>query len=470
MIKEKKIKLKIKNKKQLYSLNNKLFNVGDDIEIKPSDLPKGSHIEITAICENCKAEKKTQFNTYYRITKGLEDGYYCNNKECINIKRKLSINKKYNVDNVFQIDKIKEKIKETNLERYGVINPQQNKTIKRKTEETNITRYGTKNPFQSNLIKEKIKETNLERHGVEYPQQSAEIRSKYPSLHKPSKKESQFLVFIKENYKGEIKTNLMNIIKGYELDIYLPELGLAFEFNGLYWHSEIYKDNKYHKMKSDLCEEQEIQLIHIYEDIWKYKKDIIESMILNKLNRSSNKIYARKTEIREIKNNNLIRKFLNENHIQGFVGSSFKLGLFYDDELVSIMTFGKLRKFMGNKSEDGNYEMLRFCNKKNTNVIGGASKLFKYFMKVYTPNSVISYADRSYSNGNLYTQLKFNKINNTRPNYYYIINNKRHHRFNFRKDILVKEGFDINKSEHQIMLERKIYRIYDSGSIKFEYN
>jgi len=277
------------------------------------------------------------------------------------------------------------------------------------------------------------------------------------------------LDFIIEFYDGEIIKNSKRIIKGYELDIYLPELNLAFEFNGIYWHSEIYRNNNYHKMKSDLCIFNDIQLIHIYDDIWKNKKEIIKSMILNKLGKSSERIYARKTEVIEILDNKLVRTFLNENHIQGFVGSSIKLGLFYDNELVSLMTFGKMRKIMNSKSNKGEYEMLRFCNKLNTNVIGGASKLFKYFIRNYDIQKIISYADRSYSSGNLYNQLGFEKKHNTRPNYYYIINNKREHRFKYRKDILVKQGYDSNKSEHEIMLDRKKYRIYDSGSIKFEY-
>jgi len=131
---------------------------------------------------------------------------------------------------------------------------------------------------------------------------------------------------------------------------------------------------------------------------------------------------------------------------------------------VSLMTFGK-RKFLNNN----NIEIIRFCNKLNTNVVGGASKLFNYFIKKYDFDKIITYADKSYSIGNLYKNMGFKEINHTKPNYYYINNRIRKHRFNFRKDILIKQGFEKNKTEHEIMLEREIYRIYDSGSIKFEY-
>ena len=131
------------------------------------------------------------------------------------------------------------------------------------------------------------------------------------------------------------------------------------------------------------------------------------------------------------------------------------------------MTFGKQRKNMGNKSEENTYELLRFCNKLNTSVIGGASKLFKYFIDNYKPEEIITYADRSWSQGNLYRKLGFDFIYETQPNYYYVVDGIRKNRFNFRKDILIKDGFDPNKTEREIMLERKIYRIYDSGQLKF---
>ena len=286
-----------------------------------------------------------------------------------------------------------------------------------------------------------------------------------------SDKENKLLNFIKENYDNQIIINSKNIINPYELDIYLPDLKLSFEFNGIYWHSELYKTNDYHNIKTNLCLEQGIQLIHIYEDDWEFKQEIVKSLILNKLNKTKNKIYARKTEVKEITDNKIIKEFLFNNHIQGNVNSSIKIGLFNENELVSLMTFGKFRKPLNSKSLNNNeYEMLRFCNKLNTNVIGGASKLFKYFIRKYNPVKIISYADRSYSNGNLYKQLGFQLQHITEPNYYYVIGHKKYNRFNFRKDILVKQGFDKNKSEHEIMLERKIYRIFNSGNYKFIYN
>jgi hypothetical protein len=131
------------------------------------------------------------------------------------------------------------------------------------------------------------------------------------------------------------------------------------------------------------------------------------------------------------------------------------------------MTLGLLRKSMGATNVDGSYELLRFCNKLNTNVIGGADKLLKHFIKTYKPIEIISYADKRWSKGDLYEKLGFKFIHDSKPNYWYLIGNNREYRFKYRKDILVKEGYDPSKTEHQIMLGRGIYRIYDCGNKKY---
>jgi hypothetical protein len=270
--------------------------------------------------------------------------------------------------------------------------------------------------------------------------------------------------FISENYAGDILALDKTIISPLELDIYLPALKLAFEFNGIYWHNEIYKDNNYHLNKTEECEKLGIQLIHVYEDDWTYKREIVKSIILNKLNKIKKNIYSIKCEIKEV-NNKLYRGFIDKNHIQGYINSKIKIGLFYENELVSIMTFGNLK--VSKKIDKKEYELLRFCNKLNIKIIGGASKLFKYFVNNYKPNKIIAFADRSWSEGNLYKKLRFNFICKTSPNYFYIVDGLRHNKFNFKKNKLVKEGYDSNKTEHEIMLERKIYRIYNSGNLKF---
>ena len=260
-----------------------------------------------------------------------------------------------------------------------------------------------------------------------------------------------------------------DILNGREIDIYIPSLKLGIEYDGLRWHSEIFnKGANYHLSKTEECERQGIRLIHIFEDEWQYKRDIVKSRLLNLIGKTPDKIYARKCAIKEV-DSHTASKFLNENHIQGTCNSSYRYGLYYNDELVSIMTFGKLRKNLGSTDKDGYYELLRFCNKLNTAVVGGASKLFKHFLKENKPTNVISYADRRWSNGGLYEKLGFTLNHKSKPSYFYVVNDKRENRFKYRKDVLVKEGYDSSKTEHQIMLERGIYRIYDCGCLVYEY-
>jgi hypothetical protein len=272
-------------------------------------------------------------------------------------------------------------------------------------------------------------------------------------------KENELYKFILSIYGGEI---IQSYRDGLEIDIYLPELKIGFEFNGLYWHSEKYKDKNSHFDKTEYFRKVDIRIIHIWEDDWDNKSNIIRSQIRNWIGLSEKRIFARKCEIEEIIDNKIIRNFLNENHIQGYLNSKIKIGLYHDGELVSIMVFDQ---FEGRKKmKDGEWNLARFCNQINTNVIGGSSKLLKYFIKKYTPYRIISYADRDWSLGSLYDTLGFDKIYDTKPDYKYIINNKRVHKSRFRKSLL-----DTDLTESQKMKKNDILKIWDCGKIKYEF-
>ena len=306
------------------------------------------------------------------------------------------------------------------------------------------------------------------------------IFSQSPNNHISKKQDCPKCALKYDKTEGDIKefikslnlnfiSNSKKIIPPLELDIYIPSHNIAIEFNGLYWHSELFKDKNYHLDKTNVCNEKKIQLIHIFEDEWINNKDIVKSRLQNLLGLTPNKIYGRKTLVKEVSPKET-KLFLDENHIQGNVNSKIKLGLYYNNELVSLMTFGNLRKVLGNKKNDNeynSYELLRFCNKLNTNVIGGADKLLKHFVFNYNPNKIISYADRRWSQGKLYEKLGFTFTHFSKPNYFYIVDKIRKYRFKYRKDILVKEGYDSTKTERQIMLDRGINRIYDCGTIAY---
>ncbi len=266
----------------------------------------------------------------------------------------------------------------------------------------------------------------------------------------------------------EYLTNTRSIIPSKELDIYIPSKQIAIECNGIYWHS--HKESLYHINKYKECQEKGIQLLTIWEDWIKTKPEIAESIIKSKLGIISNKIYARKTIIKEI-DSHTCAKFLNINHIQGRTNAKVKLGLYYKDELVSVMTFSKKSKLSGSKHiNESEYELSRFCNKLNTTVVGGASKLLKYFIKIYNPKTIISFASNDISNGNLYKELGFVSDNKITSAYWYIHKKEliRYHRTSFTKTRLKEMGYDIdNKTESQIMSELPYWKIYDSGHVKY---
>ena len=274
---------------------------------------------------------------------------------------------------------------------------------------------------------------------------------------------SDFISSLEKNVTFEDR----DVLNGKEIDLFLPERNIGFEFNGLYWHSDSKKGKNYHLDKTNEAIRNNINLYHVFEDEWLFKKEIVKSRIASLLGQTKNKIFARKCEVKKISSLEL-KNFLNSNHLQGNVSSKHRYGLYYNNELVSVMSFGHLRKNLGSKGNEDEYELLRFCNKLNTAVVGGASKLLEFFIKDIKPNRIISYADRRWSNGNLYEKLGFKHIRNSKPNYFYVVGHNRENRFKYRKDILVKQGYDPNKSERQIMQERGIYRIYDCGTMVFE--
>ncbi len=474
MIKDKIVEVKINSKN--YSHFRKLgydVHCNDIINVPPEELTKGSHILVNVVCDICGKENNIIYKNYF-LSISKYGFYTC--KKCSLDKVKKTNQSKLGVDYLFESEDYKEDYKNKMISKYGVDNPAKSKDIKDKIKNTNKDKYDVEWGLKSDIIKEKSKKTLLDKYNVDHiskvknKKKDKVLKYNKDIVYDFSIESNNYRIeledFIKDNYNGIIDIDNRNIINK-ELDIYLPELNLAFEFNGLYWHNELNKSKKYHLEKTELCESKGIKLIHIYEDDWIYKKNIIKSRILNLLNKNE-VIYARKCIIKGVSSKDT-RNFLNENHLQGYYVSSINIGLYYKDELYSLMSFGKKRKCLNSSSDEGQYEMVRFCSKNYYSVVGGASRLFKYFLEKYKPTEVVSYADRSWSDGSLYYKLGFNFIHKTGVNYYYIVDGIRKHRFGFRKDILIKEGFDSSKTEHQIMLDRGIYRIYDSGTMKFIY-
>jgi hypothetical protein len=433
-------------------------------------------------------------------------------KSKINKKRISTNQSKYGVDNVSQINEIKEKKVETSKTNFGESYFSKTNKFKEEIKKNNLEKFGVEHFFQSDEFMEKSKISNLIRYDIDIPSKNNLIKQKIKDTLKITLNKKIFeninnikqidetsydinCTFCEKNFKiskilfykrRETKTEicticnpidkhqsgkeikLYNLIKSLyigeiiqnfkigkqEIDIYLPSLNLGFELNGIWWHSDKFKSKNFHKEKSEFFLEKDIRIIHIWEDDFDSKFSIIKSQIINLIG-LSNRIWARKCHVKEVTDINSIRVFLDNNHIQGYVNSNLKLGLYYNDELVSLMTFDH---FEGRKRMNFNeWNLNRFCNKLEHSVVGGASKLLKYFIKNYDVKRIISYADRDWSKGDLYENLGFIKIGESKPDYKYLVNDKRVHKSNFKKSIT-----GISESNLDI------YKVWDCGKIKFE--
>ena len=282
---------------------------------------------------------------------------------------------------------------------------------------------------------------------------------------KVSQEELDLLAEIKILYSGEILTS-QRLLEGKEIDIYLPELKLGIEFNGLYWHSEKQgKGRNYHLNKTLAAEKLGIRLVHIFEHEWVNQRELVLSRIKNMLGKSY-RIYARKCTVSELGVPES-KEFLNTNHIQKYVGASVKLGLYYEEDLVAVMTFGKSRY-----SGAADWELIRYANRMGSSVVGGASKLFKYFLRNYKPKGILSYSDRRWNTGNLYSMLGFTHTHNSSPNYWYFKGLKVYSRVKFQKHKLanVLEEFEPKWTEVENMYYANFNRFFDSGNSVFLWN
>ena len=447
-------------------------------------------------------------------------------------KRQKTVHQIYGVNNVFQSDDVKGRVKQTNLDKYGVKFITQSIEIRQRIHDNNISTYGVSHPMKLPEFQEKAAQTNeklygrraytqqhisdiqrwyefindsrsyIESHYIEQPtshQLAADLGVDYTTVDDYLKKHDskdcirrakslmeeelkQFIMSLDHNIR--IVCNDRTAISPDELDLYLPDFNFAIECDPTCTHNSSAADpwggapkaTTYHKKKSDKCDSIGLTLFHVFGYDWTYKKDTIKSMIQNVIGRNEETIYARKCIVKEVPGQDSIN-FLNANHRQGAANSPVRLGLYYNDELVSLMTFGKMRGTIGTGKEDLSecWELVRFCSKLNTSVVGGASKLFKHFIKLYQPKQIRSFSDRAHTRGNLYKQLGFVEVRRSEANYVWvdIKTDRAYHRVNAQKKNLKKflkdENIDLSRSEKQIMEEHGFVQVYDSGTITWEW-
>jgi hypothetical protein len=442
-------------------------------------------------------------------------------KESIEKRKKTNLSR-YGVTNPAKNIEIKKRMKQTNLIKYGVDHPWKNKDIREKCKKTSLIKYGYDNPAKSSIVKEKTIKTNLIRYG-QHPSTVLEIKNKiayskfvrsstcyekyveslfsfeefisrksmydslkwkckvcgtsfncpicsgliprcpvcFPRLQGRSSVETDIVSFIKNIYIDKIKVNDRFTIKPKELDIYIPDKNLAIEVDGLYWHSELNgKMCNYHLEKSNLCNAKEIHLIHIFENEWRDKQEIIESIIKSNLGIYNTTLGARECIVDTVLNSKA-EIFFNENHLQGYLPSSIYIGLYYNNDLVSCLSFSKPRF---NKKYD--WELTRFANKLNYKISGSFGKLWKH----RPSGSIITYSDKRYFTGNVYKKFMV-QLKDSVPSYYYFKSGKVYNRLNFQKHKLknLLPIFDDNLTEWENMQINGYNRIWDCGNYVFEF-
>jgi hypothetical protein len=412
---------------------------------------------------------------------------------------------KFGTDHYSKTQEFHRRTAETCLERLGVERPAQSKLVQEKMRQTNLERYGVSNAAQSSHIQRKIQITNLERYGATsaasrhispdtkllldepdrllHALQTSTVREiadsngisvkpiydrvkqwniTIPSL-PGSSMERQVQDFIKSHYTGQLVVNDRSLLGDREIDIWLPDLRLAIECNGTYWHCESQgRISNYHLNKTQRCWDKNIDLLHIWEHDWIHRRDIVQSMLMYRLGACAT-MSARKLSIAKLSTAQC-KAFMEQYHLQGWaVGAQACYGLIDGDgSVMSAMSLGQDRF-----GKTASWELLRFASVLCYAIPGAASKLLKHFITQHSPEKIISYSDRATTRGTVYPKLGFVLDHHSRPNYRYTQDYmKFYSRNRFQKHRLPKllDKFDASLTEWQNMQANGWDRLWDCGN------
>lgn len=401
-----------------------------------------------------------------------------------------------------QTDEYKKRVEQTCLERYGTRSAMHSDIIKQRLIDTNRKRFGVDWVVQSDQFKKKVSEI-LKCRGIysfssaHLPEESQKIihdkdlfldyilaipketrtinniakslqvsdcrigelvryyeLSDYVNFNSHRSSYEDEICQLLDSWGIEYECSRRDILDGYEIDIFISKFSLGIEFNGIYWHCDKFVSKNYHQMKTLLAQSKGIFLYHIFEYEWLNtdKRSIIISQLKVLLRKVSDVIYARNCNIISLPVDKA-KTFLNENHIQGYRNATVRYALEYQGNPVCVMTFGKAYL----SRQHNVWEIYRLCSLKNTVVVGGASRLYTYFLRQNKPDKVITFCDACKGKGNIYRELGFSFLDITSPNYVWVKGNIWKTRYQTQM-----------KSEREIMENEGYLRIYDSGSFKYE--
>lgn len=251
-----------------------------------------------------------------------------------------------------------------------------------------------------------------------------------------------------------------DVISPFEIDIWVSDVNLAIEHNGLYFHSEFCKGHNKakHQLKTDMCAAKGITLLHFFEDELMFKSDIVRSMILNRLGRVKKRVYARKCRLIDVSRDDAV-SFFNANHLDGYSNSCATFGLIADDKIVSAISLRK--PFLG-KNPAGSIEVCRFVSQLDTVVVGGLSKLLSYVKSWCVLNGydrIVTYADQRWGKSHAYSSVGFEHNGETAQMFWWTNLSKRFHRLKYR----ARDG----KSEREIAAEAGVAKIWGCRNSRY---
>lgn len=469
-----------------------IYRIINDIDIRPvckqCGKPVNFNYKFNDFCSRACSNKNEEVieKISVGVSKTLKGAYQLNGTDIKN-KRRITLKNKYNIDSdtPFSSNEVQDKIKNTIYKKYGVRNILQLEQNQKKSKNTNRYRsikYRNGQGYDIEYIEIDGVTKVLIKNGCDihgdilldmsvFNNRTKEERRNYTTLCTECNPIRNPETSIETSIKKIL--NELNIdyiqhdrkyIKPYELDFYIPKYNIAIECNGIYWHSGE-MNSKRLLYKKQLCESAGIRLLYFWEDEIHNKTEIIKGY-LKSIFGDNKKIHARKCVIREISSTEA-KQFIDNNHLQGYINSSIKIGLFYDNNLVQVMTFGKLRKCLGSNGGINEYELYRLCSLNGYTIVGGASKILNYFRKKYNPSRIITYCSNDISFGNVYEKIGFSFVKECGQGYCYINihTSERKNRFSLRKNI-VDDGS--GRSETEINRQNGWMKCYDTGNKKYE--
>ena len=254
----------------------------------------------------------------------------------------------------------------------------------------------------------------------------------------------------------------------YKWDSLVRSKGLAFEFHGLYWHSEEYRHSKYHKEKHDLGLTEGVRTIHIFEDEWVLRKSAVKEVLQKLLLASSLKVHARLTEVGVVSTAEA-DTFFEAHHIQGCTAGSAYLGLYSQGSLVAVVGYALRKSGRGQRVSLSDCEITRYAT--SVSVVGGFSKLLANLKKRHKEvTEVYTFSDIRTFTGGMYKATGFKVLAELAPDYFYVRGGKRQ-----RKSTLQKSNFkndpkllyDETLTERELATLNNFHRVYDCGKLKW---